>query len=146
MTKRFSLTSLLSTMVQICLANVKGMLFLHCLGWRELNRQKQSSIGDLFLRTPLDGCFASEWNTSPSIRFFIKHVHANVIGLRIFAYHDIKKWWIDVVLFRFKFNIVIYIYQKVLKGLRKLRLKQYSDRLKTCASFLQCIFRFKVSR
>lgn len=35
--KHFFQTSLFSTMVQICLISVKGILFFHCLIWQELN-------------------------------------------------------------------------------------------------------------
>ena len=63
--RRFFLTSLFSTMVQILLASV----FLYYLGWQELNG------------THL-------WVSV----FVIKNVDPNVIVLRIFVYHDIKKW------------------------------------------------------
>ena len=37
LSKRFYLTSLFSTLVQILLASVKGIFFLHYWGWQELN-------------------------------------------------------------------------------------------------------------
>ena len=39
----------------------------------------------------LIGVTAVKWNTSLSI-FFYKYVHPNVINIRIFVYHDTKKW------------------------------------------------------
>ena len=36
-----------------------------------------------------------KWNNL-SIRFFIKYVNPSIVGLRIFVYHDIKKWYIEV--------------------------------------------------
>ena len=67
--KRFFLTSWFSTMVQIFLASVKGIFFLHCLGWQELHGT----------------------HLGVSV-FFIECVYPNVIVFRIFVYHDISKW------------------------------------------------------
>ena len=82
----FFLTWLFSTMVQILLTCVKGILFLHCV----VSRVK--------------------WNASPNIRFFIKHIHSFKC---YWSQYFCLSWYQEMVnrgcavLFYFKFNIVM---------------------------------------
>ena len=81
-------------MVQIGLASVRGVLILHCLGWQEFN--------ETLLRVSF---------------FFVKYIHPNDIGFRIFVYDDIniKKWEMEFLLFHCKFSIVMNITKYIKK-------------------------------